>query len=44
MIDAQQFRQSAGVNLVILVVLSHGGVLPWIADNQFRHVWFQKVV
>jgi hypothetical protein len=44
MIDAQQLRQSAGVNLVILTVLSHGGVLPWIADNQFRDVRLQEVV
>ncbi len=44
MIDAQQLRQSAGVNLVILTVLSHGGVFPWIADNQCRHVRLQKVV
>src|ERR1700741_1190156 len=44
MIDAQQLRQSASVNLVILIVLSHGSVLPWIADNQFRDVRLQEVV
>src|SRR5216683_1565469 len=42
--DKIDARQPAGVNLVILIVLSHGGVLPRIADNQFRHVRFQKVV
>src|ERR1700740_3202401 len=44
MIDAQQLRQSASVNLVILIVLSHGSVLPWIANNQFRDVRLQEVV
>jgi len=44
MIEAQQLRQSPGVNLVALVALSHGLGFPRIAHHHSRDVWFQKVV
>src|SRR5215475_3858893 len=44
MIETQQLGQSASVDLVALVALSHGLVFSRIAHHQFRDVRFQQVV
>ena len=44
MIETQQLGQQAGIDLVTLVALLHGRILPRIAHNQSGDVWLQQVV